>query len=118
MEFIRRLFRHMLPTRKWHVALRVDAADQIPANIPVFSAVMVGTDTDPRWLAFECPCSTSHQIMLNLDRRRSPSWTVTNTRRLTITPSVDSHRPERRCHYVVCRGKVNWVPANWRHNDG
>jgi hypothetical protein len=110
MEFVRRLLRRLLPDRKWHVAMRVAAADEMPGNIPAFTAVMVGTDADPKWLAFDCPCGTGHQIMLNLDRRRSPSWTVTNTRRLTIKPSVDAYRPERRCHYFVRQGKVKWAP--------
>lgn len=109
MEFVRRLFRHLAQRRRWHVARWVGAADQIPANVPALAAVVVGTDADPKWLAFECPCETGHQIMLNLDRRRSPFWTVTKTRRLTIRPSVDSRRPERRCHYFVTKGKVDWV---------
>jgi hypothetical protein len=108
--FVRRLFRHLLPGRKWHVAIRVEAADEIPDTIPALGAVMVGTDADPKWLAFDCPCETGHMIMLNLDRRRSPSWIVVNPRRLTIKPSVDARRSERRCHYLVCQGKVKWVP--------
>jgi hypothetical protein len=76
---------------------------------------MVGTEADPRWVAFDCPCGAGHQIMLNLDRRRSPSWTVTNTRRLTIMPSVDSRRPAQRCHYFVSEGKVRWVNETWRN---
>jgi len=118
VEFVRQLFRRLLPGRKWHVAMQVDAADELPTNIPALSAVMVGTPAAPGWLAFDCPCNTGHRIMLNLDWRRSPYWRVTNTRRLTIKPSVDSCRPERRCHYFVREGKVKWVPDSWRNNNG
>ena len=90
--------------------MRVDAADELPASIPRMRAVLVGPGSAPKWLAFNCPCDTGHQIMLNLDRRRSPAWTVTNTRRLTISPSIDAHGPVRRCHYFVRQGTVNWVP--------
>ena len=63
------------------------------------------TPAAPKWLAFDCPCRTGHQIMLNLDRRRTPYWTVTNTRRLTVSPSIDSYGPGRRCHYFVRQEK-------------
>lgn len=118
MEFLRRFFRRLLPGRRWHVAIRVAAADEIPASIPAFSAVMVGMDADPKWLAFDCPCATGHQIMLNLDQRRPPSWAVAGTRRLTIKPSVDSCRPERRCHYFVREGKVRWIPETGSYVNG
>jgi Family of unknown function (DUF6527) len=115
---IRRMVGRLVPRRRWHVAFRVLVADQIPADVPALSAVMVGTPADPRWLAFDCPCGTGHQIMLNLDRRRSPYWTVTSTRRLTIRPSVDSSRHGRRCHYFIHDGKVAWVPDKRRRDSG
>jgi hypothetical protein len=89
--------------------MHIEAADEMPVAIPARCAVMVGTDADPKWLAFNCPCGTGHQIMLNLDRRRSPSWAITDQRRLTIKPSIDARRPGGWCHYFVLRGKVKWV---------
>ena len=115
---MRRLLGRLLPGRRWHIASGVQAADQIPARIPARSAVIVGTPADPRWLAFDCPCRTGHQIMLNLDRRRPPYWTVTSTRRLTVRPSIDSDRPGCRCHYYIREGKVTWVPDIRRREDG
>jgi Family of unknown function (DUF6527) len=113
---MRRLLGRLIPGRRWRVTTKVQAADQIPARIAALSAVMVGTPADPRWLAFDCPCGTGHQIMLNLDRRRRPYWTVTGIRRLTIRPSIDSCRPGRRCHYYIHEGRVTWVPERGRGN--
>ena len=90
--------------------MRVDAADELPASFPHTGAVLVGPASAPKWLAFNCPCGAGHQIMLNLDRRRTPSWTVANTRWLTICPSIDAHGPARRCHYFIRQGTVSWVP--------
>jgi hypothetical protein len=95
---------------------RVEDGDEIPVDLPHLGAVLVGTEADPRWLVFDCPCRTGHRIMLNLDRDRRPFWSVSNSRRLSIEPSVDSRRPELKCHYWVRRGKIIWVPAKGVHN--
>jgi hypothetical protein len=118
VERIRRLLGRLVSGRRWHVAIRVPAADQIPANAPAWGAVMVGTPADPRWLAFDCPCGTGHQIMLNLDRRRTPCWIVTGARRLTVTPSIDSRQSGHRCHYFIREGKVTWVPDKGKRDNG
>jgi Family of unknown function (DUF6527) len=118
VERMRRLLGRLIPGRRWHIAIRVPTADQIPAGFPARSTVMVGTRADPRWLAFDCPCGTGHQIMLNLDRRRTPCWTVASTRRLTVGPSIDSRQSGRRCHYFIREGKVTWVPDKGRRDNG
>jgi hypothetical protein len=118
VERIRRLLGRLAPGRRWHVAIRISMADQIPVGIPARSAVMVGTQSDPKWLAFDCPCGTGHQIMLNLDRRRTPCWTVADTRKLTVRPSIDSRQSERRCHYLIREGKVTWVSEKGRRDNG
>jgi hypothetical protein len=107
---VKQVLRWLRPHRRWRVVLRVDAADELPASIPRTGAVLVGPGGAPKWLAFSCPCGTGHQIMLNLDRRRAPYWTITGNRRLTISPSIDAQGPQRRCHYFVRQGTVTWVP--------
>lgn len=93
----------------WRVGLVVAEADQIPATIPSLQAALVVSDGMPKWLAFDCPCGTGHRVMLNLDRSRWPRWTVFAEAPLTISPSIDIERRERRCHYIVYHGHVNWV---------
>jgi hypothetical protein len=47
--------------------------------------------------------------MLNLDLDRYPRWTVHESDPLTVWPSVDDRVAERRCHFIMRRGKVIWV---------
>jgi hypothetical protein len=91
------------------IIARVGAADEMPKTLPRRGAVIAGSEALPTWLAFDCPCMTGHRIMLNLDQRRRPAWTISNKKQLTIHPSIDSQRPEMRCHYWVRRGKITWV---------
>ncbi|WP_407935656.1 DUF6527 family protein [Jatrophihabitans cynanchi] len=48
--------------------------------------------------------------MLNLDFRRRPAWTMPSAKPLTLQPSIDEFRGRARCHYIVRRGRVQWVP--------
>jgi hypothetical protein len=94
----------------WRVGLVVSEADQIPTAMAAYEAVLVGCNGISKWLAFDCPCGTGHRVMLNLDRARSPHWTVFAEAPLTISPSVDMETAGRRCHYLLYYGHVNWVP--------
>jgi hypothetical protein len=95
----------------WRVALVVSEADQIPITMSAYQAVLVAPEGKSKWLAFDCPCGTGHRVMLNLDRARWPYWTVFSDAPLTISPSVDMETSDRRCHYLLYYGHVNWVPA-------
>lgn len=109
MVGLTQLFNRIPWRRRLSIGGRADAADEIPETLPRLGAVIVGPNASPTWLAFDCPCMTGHRIMLNLDQRRRPAWTVSENKKLTIHPSVDSRRPERRCHYWVRQGKITWV---------
>ena len=95
----------------WRVALVVSEADQIPMAMAASEAVLVASNGISKWLAFDCPCGTGHRVMLNLDRARWPHWTVFGEAPLTLSPSVDMETADRRCHYLLYYGHVNWVPA-------
>lgn len=97
-------------SRKLRVVQVVDAADEIPHDLPRNGAVVVGSLHEPRWVAFDCPCDNHHRVMLNLDVRRRPVWTATSFKPLTLRPSVDEFRGPMHCHYFVRKGKVQWVP--------
>lgn len=98
------------PWRRWKVVLIVGSADEIPEVFPISSAVLVGTLVHPKWLAFDCPCRRGHRVMLNLDSRRKPSWSISNPNKLTINPSVNDRSIDDRCHYFIRKGKVVWAP--------
>ncbi|WP_368858331.1 DUF6527 family protein [Nocardia alni] len=90
----------------------VDAADEIPERLPLNGAVVVGTIDHPTWIAFDCPCVDHHRVMLNLDVRRYPAWVMQPIKMLTLQPSIDELRQGKRCHYFICKGKVQWVQYN------
>lgn len=100
---------HSLPWLPWRVVALVEAADDIPEDLPRNGAVLVGSTTYPKWLAFECPCRQGHRIMVSLDSRTKPHWKIGESRKLTLWPSVDAKTGSRRCHYIIRDGKTVWV---------
>lgn len=95
--------------KRWQIAARVDAADEIPARIPDRRAILVGAKREPKWLVFDCPCGGGHRLMLNLDRARHPRWTITDQTPLSLRPSVDARNGARRCHFVMRGGRIHWT---------
>lgn len=100
-----------LPVFGWRVVTVVESADEIPNRLPRNGAVLVGDADRTKWIAFDCPCRTGHRILLNTDRNRRPSWTVSPDRRLSIQPSVDYQGADRNCHYFIRKGRVDWAFA-------
>lgn len=98
-----------IPLWPWRIVATVEAADEIPEQLPRNGAVFVGSANHPKWLAFDCPCGTGHRIMITLDTGHRPHWTITTRRRLTVSPSVDYSVPAMRCHYVISRGRIQWA---------
>lgn len=99
-----------LPWQRWSVILTVEAADEIPVQLPKRGVVLVGTKDAPKWIAFDCPCTAGHRVMLNLDRSRRPQWVVKEWYPLSLSPSIDQITEGKRCHYFVNAGRIRWVP--------
>jgi Family of unknown function (DUF6527) len=95
--------------RTWRAINAVPSADQVPKRIPRRGAVLVGDRSRPTWIAFDCPCPQRHRVLLNLDIRRRPYWTLRDGAALTLHPSIDEARPDNRCHYHLRHGRVGWV---------
>jgi Family of unknown function (DUF6527) len=102
------------PRGKLRVMQIVAAADEIPDYLPRKGAVVVGSAENPTWVAFDCPCAERHRVMLNLDPRRRPAWTMQSPAPLTLRPSIDELRDQKRCHYFIHEGKIRWVPDKRR----
>ncbi len=98
-----------LPIHEWRIVGIVESADDIPQSLPRNGVVLVGQRKSPKWIAFDCPCRTGHRIMLNMDKARWPYWSINKKGALTISPSVDYHGSERRCHFFVRTGRIRWV---------
>lgn len=101
--------RFLLPP--WRIVGEVESADDIPNQLPKRGAVLVVSGKRQKWIAFDCPCGSSHRILLNLDPSRFPYWRVRRGKkgRLTISPSVDSSENGKYCHYFIREGKVAWA---------
>lgn len=108
-RLIRWIARLQLPRRRWRVIATVEAADEVQDRLPTRGAVLVMAGREPSWLAFDCPCGTGHRLLINLHFSRRPKWTVMNEQPLTVWPSIDSRRIERRCHFSFRDGKVRWA---------
>lgn len=98
-----------LPWRAWRVVGYVPAGDEVPERLPHKGVVLVGVPDRSTWAVFDCPCRTGHRLMVNLDKGRRPAWDIEHHRRLTIRPSIDDVTPERRCHFLVRRGRITWA---------
>ena len=107
-----------IPGRAWRVVASVAAADEIPVDLPQGAAVLVGSRKHPKWLAFDCPCRTGHRVMVTLDRANDPHWIIVNEKKLSIWPSIDYRSPDRRCHYLIQRGKIIWVTEKEERRRG
>jgi hypothetical protein len=112
---LRRLLRRWR-SGPWKVGSIVASADAIPDTIDKHRTVVVSDQEFRKWVAFECPCGRGHRIMLNLDRSRYPRWTITTDAPLTIRPSVDTTNADTRCHFIIERGHVYWVPNVFESN--
>jgi hypothetical protein len=95
--------------RRLKADLSARSAADIPDRLPARHGVIVGTDSHPKWLVFDCPCRRGHRVMLNLDPGHTPRWRVSATTPLTLHPSVDERSPVGHCHYVVREGRVRWI---------
>lgn len=97
------------PWRRWRVVARVNAGDEVPEHIPPRGVVLVGSDSHPTWIAFDCPCGQDHRLMVNLDTARRPAWRIESLRPLSIRPSIDDITSQRRCHFFIRGGKIAWA---------
>lgn len=52
--------------------------------------------------------------MLPLDPNHRPHWSISYKGSLTVSPSVDYAGADRRCHYFVRNGRIDWVSDSWR----
>ena len=105
------LLNRWLPSRRWRVTATARSVNDVPERLRRRTAVLIGTADRPKWLVFACPCRVRHRVVLNLVPANYPAWTVHSHRPLTVTPSIDEHGPDRRCHYVINAGRIRWVPS-------
>lgn len=87
----------------------VSAPDELPNQLPKKWVVLAGPAEEPTWAALTCPCREGHRILVNLDSRRFPYWLIESNQPLTIEPSLDIVNSNRRCHFFVRNGRIQWI---------
>lgn len=116
-----RAWRAVLRGARWLVpgrAQRIRATETVASVLDVPETLRPGHAVVVRpgalaeqWLAFDCPCSRRHRLLVNLSAARRPRWRLAVGRRgaVSLTPSVDSHSADGRCHFWLRHGRVDWV---------
>lgn len=95
--------------RQWGIVGYVGSADEVPEELPLKGIILVGAEAKPTWAALDCPCRRGHRLMVNLDGSRRPAWAIDSIKPLTIRPSIDDITSDRRCHFVIRRGRIRWA---------
>ena len=103
------ILRRLRYWRRWKADLHADSVSDAPETIRKRHAIVVGTQTHPKWLIFDCPCLAGHRVMLNLDTTHHPRWQLVAETPMTVAPSVDEHSSAGHCHYIVRNGRIHWV---------
>lgn len=109
--------------RRWTTARYVDityvsSRTEVPELPARRSVMVVGSPERPKWIVFACPCGHGHDIAVNLAPARRPAWRLTHGGQgPTLHPSIDSLTAERRCHFWLRDGRVQWVRDDWPSQD-
>ena len=98
-----------LPLQGWRTVGQAEHADEVPERLPRNGVVLIGDPERLKWVVFDCPCRTGHRIMLNADPGRKPRWILKGLSPVTISPSIDYRGSNRRCHYFIRNGRVQWA---------
>ena len=82
----------------------------VPELPPRRIVAVVGSAERPKWAIFACPCGHGHAIAVNLSTARRPAWGLKSGEDgPSLHPSVDSHTEERRCHFWLRDGRIQWA---------
>lgn len=49
--------------RRWAIEMTVSDIDDVPTRIPKRRAYLIAASKLEKWLVFDCPCNSGHQIM-------------------------------------------------------
>jgi len=99
------------PASRWRLVGLVGEADEIPNEISPRGVILAGRSaTEPKWIAFDCPCG-AERVMINASTSRRPRWKC-RTRfwtGVTLSPSIDTHHDAKKCHYLIRQGRTVWA---------
>lgn len=97
------------PRRRYGIVGSVDAVDLVPATLPDKGMVVVNNGAAPSWVAFDCPCSRGHRLLVPLSESMRPHWRLSGGWHPSLYPSVDVTEDPHRCHFWLRAGRVRWA---------
>ncbi|PKP01376.1 MAG: hypothetical protein CVU11_15400 [Bacteroidetes bacterium HGW-Bacteroidetes-6] len=74
---------------------------------------VVGSKNYIKWGYMKCPCGCGDTIMLSLNEKAYPSWSIKQDKigRATISPSVNK-LDGCKSHFFIRKGKLIWATFN------
>lgn len=74
---------------------------------------VVGAKNYIKWGYIKCPCGCGDSIMLSLNKKAYPSWSIKQDKigRATISPSVNK-LDGCKSHFFIRKGKLIWATFN------
>ncbi len=97
------------PRRRYAILGTVADADLVPDRLPRKGIVLVASDSGLKWIAFDCPCSRRHRLLIPLAESRRPHWMLDDSNHPSLRPSIDSHESGERCHFWLSNGRIRWA---------
>jgi hypothetical protein len=83
-----------------------------PDNLQKDLVYVVGEKKYKKWAYLKCPCGCEDIIMLSLNKKEFPSWSVKKDKigRASISPSI--HKLDGcKSHFLIKKGKLIWVQS-------
>jgi hypothetical protein len=107
--------RRRLSTPRYPAVRRFVSHSELPQGLHPREVALLGSAERPKWLLMQCPCGQGHMLSISLQGSHDPHWDLAlDPDGPTLFPSVDS-RTEIRCHFVLRRGRVQWVTDRPRY---
>lgn len=111
LNFIMRKVREILWSyKKFQYKVEIISDNPNPDTLIDNIVYVVGGKKYTKWAYLKCPCGCGDTIMLSLDRRNYPSWSIKQDKfgKATISPSIDK-LDGYRSHFFIKKGKLRWV---------
>ena len=89
---------------------KIEFVEDLPLNMRPETYYILQDGLEPELLGFKCPCGCGSDILLNLLRDASPSWShsINENQQIEVYPSV-WRKNGCRSHFFVTNGEIKWV---------
>jgi len=98
--------------KQFQYKIEIIANNPNPDNIEKNIVYVVGGKEYVKWAYLRCPCGCNDLIMLSLNKKNFPSWSVKQDRlgRASISPSINKLNGCK-SHFLIKKGKLIWTQS-------